>query len=110
LTGEQHTDQIATEQRVSRHSLPTLLYFLFFPTTLFFNSNKRSDSRAPLKNKLNKRVTLAPRIGTFAFACLRTSHPKAKSKEPTAHALFSALVQLNFSGENELSIIKQYYL
>jgi hypothetical protein len=66
--------------------LPTLLYFLFYsqvfiiyigvreclgisPPHIFFNSNKRSDSRAPLKDKLNKRVILAHRTsGTFGFA------------------------------------------
>jgi len=31
LTGDQHTDHISNGQRVSRHSLPTLLYFLFSP-------------------------------------------------------------------------------
>ena len=32
MTGDQHTDHIAKGQRVSRHSLPTLLYFFIFPT------------------------------------------------------------------------------
>jgi hypothetical protein len=33
LTGDQrHTDHIATGQQLSRHSLPPLLYFTFFPT------------------------------------------------------------------------------
>jgi hypothetical protein len=39
LTGDQrHTDHVATGQRVSRHSLPTLLYFLFSQRHIFFNS------------------------------------------------------------------------
>jgi hypothetical protein len=36
LTGDQHTDHISNGQQVSRHSLPTLLYFLFFPPHFFF--------------------------------------------------------------------------
>lgn len=35
LTGEQHTNHIDNGQRVSRHSLPTLLYFLFSPPHIF---------------------------------------------------------------------------
>jgi putative transcriptional regulator len=36
LTGDQkHTDHITNGQRVSRHSLPTLLYFLFSPPHIF---------------------------------------------------------------------------
>ena len=35
MTGEQHTDHISNGQRVSRHSLPTLLYFLFSPPHIF---------------------------------------------------------------------------
>jgi hypothetical protein len=36
---------------------------------IFLNSNKRSDSRAPLKNKINKQVILASRKnGTFENA------------------------------------------
>jgi hypothetical protein len=35
LTGDQHTDHISNKQRVSRHSLPTLLYFLFSPPHIF---------------------------------------------------------------------------
>jgi type I restriction-modification system DNA methylase subunit len=38
LTGDQHTDHISTGQQLSRHSLPTLLYFLFSPPHIFFNS------------------------------------------------------------------------
>jgi len=104
LTGDQHTDHISNGQRVSRHSLPTLLYFLFYsqvvlifngvreclsisPPHIFFNSNKRSDSQAPLKEKLNKRVILCrPANGTLAFAlpiAIGTqANPSAKAKEP----------------------------
>jgi hypothetical protein len=35
--------------------------FLFFPNAHFFKTNKRSDSRAPLENKLYQRVILASR-------------------------------------------------
>jgi len=38
LTGDQHTDHISNGQGVNGHSLPTLLYFLFFPPIIFFNS------------------------------------------------------------------------
>ncbi|MDD3772508.1 MAG: hypothetical protein PHC38_07620, partial [Weeksellaceae bacterium] len=34
--GEQHTDHIANGQGVSRHKLPTLLCFIFFPTHKIF--------------------------------------------------------------------------
>jgi len=64
LTGDQHTDHISNGQRVSRHSLPTLLYFLFSPPHIFFNSIL--DSRTN---------------GTFGFA-RHTSRPFAKPKEP----------------------------
>jgi hypothetical protein len=53
--GQQHTDHIENGQRVSQHSLPTLC-FLFFSHPHFLKTNKRSDSRAPLIDKLNKRV------------------------------------------------------
>ena len=56
--------------------------FLFFPTTHFLKTNKRSDSRVPIKDKLNKRVILANRTnGTFGFA-RHKSRPFAKPKEP----------------------------
>jgi hypothetical protein len=43
--------------------------FLFFPTAHFLKTNKRSDSRVPIKDKLNNRVILASRTnGTFGFA------------------------------------------
>jgi hypothetical protein len=69
LTGDQrHTDHIATGQQLSRHSLPTLLYFLFSPPHIFFNSILASRTN-----------------GTFGFAL----HPDnyrdqrfAKPKEP----------------------------
>jgi hypothetical protein len=65
LTGDQrHTDHIATGQQLSRHSLPTLLYFLFSPPHIFFNSILASRTN-----------------GTFGFA-RHTSQPFAKPKEP----------------------------
>jgi hypothetical protein len=64
LTGDQHTDHIATGQQLSRHSLPTLLYFLFSPPHIFFNSILASRTN-----------------GTFGFA-RHTSRPFAKPKEP----------------------------
>lgn len=54
--------------------------FLFFSTAHFLKTNKRSDSRAPLIDKLNKRVILASRTnGTFGFA-RHTSRPFANAK------------------------------
>ena len=56
MTGEhRHRNDITNGQRVSQHSLPTLC-FLFFSHPHFLKTNKRSDSRAPLKNNLNNRV------------------------------------------------------
>ncbi len=78
-SGQRHTDHIENGQRVSRHSLPTLC-FLFFSHPHFLKTNKRSDSRAPLKNKLNKRVILSHLTsGTFGFA-RHTSRPFANAQ------------------------------
>ncbi len=78
MTGDQgHRNDITIGQRVSRHSLPTLLYYLFSPPHIFFKSNKRSDSRAPLKDKLNKRVIYGSSTnGTFAS---RTTLPTTQA-------------------------------
>jgi hypothetical protein len=64
LTGDQHTDHISTGQQLSQHSLPTLLYFLFSPPHIFFNSILASRTN-----------------GTFGFA-RHTGRPFAKPKEP----------------------------
>ncbi len=78
-SGQGHINDRTNDQRVSRHSLPTLLYFLFSPPHIFFNSNKRSDSRAPLKEKSNKRVILElPANGTLAFAPTAQDNPSGK--------------------------------
>jgi SpoVK/Ycf46/Vps4 family AAA+-type ATPase len=64
LTGDQkHTVHIATGQRVSQHSLPTLLYFLFSPPHIFFNS-----------------ILANPAFSTFGFA-RHTNQRFAKPKE-----------------------------
>lgn len=65
MTGDQHTDHIENGQRVSRHSLPTLLYFIFSPPHIFF----LIQFYCPRTN------------GTFGFA-RHTSQPFAKPKEP----------------------------
>jgi len=70
LTGENgHRNETINGQRVSRDSLPTLLYFLFFPQHIFFNS-----------------ILLPPANGTLAFAlpiAIGTqANPSAKAKEP----------------------------
>jgi hypothetical protein len=65
LTGDQqHTDHISTGQQLSRHSLLTLLYFLFSPPHIFFNSILASRTN-----------------GTFGFD-RHKSRPFAKPKEP----------------------------
>lgn len=93
MAGDQgHKNHITNGQRVSRSrklSGPTLLYFLFSPPH-FFNSNKRSDSRAPLKENLNKRVILCqPANGTWAFAPKHKANPSGKSQRAvSANALF----------------------
>ena len=66
MTGDQrHKDDTTFGQRVSRHSLPTLQCFIFFPTAQ--NILKFSGSRTN---------------GTFAFAPTRKANPSAKAKEP----------------------------
>jgi hypothetical protein len=66
LTSDQkHTDHIATGQQLSRHSLPTLLYFSFSPPHIFLNSILASRTN-----------------GTFAFAPTAQGNPSAKAKEP----------------------------
>ena len=64
LTGDQHTDHISTGQQLSRHSLPTLLYFLFSPPHIFLIQFLASRTN-----------------GTFGFA-RHSSRPFAKPKEP----------------------------
>jgi hypothetical protein len=64
LTIGQHTDHISSGERVSRHSLPPLLYFLFSPPHIFLNS-----------------ILASRTFGTFGFA-RHTSRPFTKPKEP----------------------------
>jgi len=64
LTGDQHTDHISKGQRVSRHSLPTLLYF-YFPHRTF------------LETILASRTS-----GTFGFDPTHKASQSAKPKEP----------------------------
>jgi len=71
LTGDQHTDHISNEQRVSRHSLPTLLYFLFSPPHIFFNL-----------------ILCRPANGTLAFAPTAQANPSGNSQRAvSANAL-----------------------
>ena len=66
LTGYKRTgNDIHNRQRVSRHSLPTLLYFLFSPPHIFFNS-----------------ILCQCTNGTLAFAPTAQANPQAKAKEP----------------------------
>ena len=75
MTGEQgHKNDITNGQRVSRHSLPTLLYFLLSPPHIFFNS-----------------ILCRPANGTLAFAPTAQANPSGKSQRavsayaPTEH-------------------------
>jgi hypothetical protein len=81
LTGDQkHTDHIATGQQLSRHSLPPLLYFLFSPPHIFFNS-----------------ILASRTSGTFGFA-RHTSRPFTKPKEPLfANALMTVFNDINLT-------------
>ncbi len=70
MTGDQRdTDHIETGQQLNQHSLPTLLYFLFFPTALFFNS-----------------ILASRTFGTFGFArhTKPTLRKTKRAKSPTA--------------------------
>ena len=65
MTGDQgHKNDTTNGQRVSRHSLPTLLCFIFFPTA---------------QNILK---FYQPHIGTFGFAPTAQADTQAKPKEP----------------------------
>jgi len=68
LTGDQHTDHIANGQRVSRHSLPTLLYFLFSPPHIFFNSILAKRTLAHLQAAQADTQTQACKRANFANA------------------------------------------
>jgi hypothetical protein len=66
LTGDQrHTDHIATGQQLSQRTLPTLLYFLFSPPHIFFNS-----------------ILASRTFGTFAFGPTHKANAAAKANEP----------------------------
>ena len=69
MTGDQrHTDHIATGQQLSRHSLPTLLYFLFSPPHIFFNSILASHTLAHLQAAQADTQTQACKRANFAIA------------------------------------------
>ena len=61
MTGEKHTDHIENGQSVSRHSLPTLLYFLFYSLSFHF-----------LKVFVNAKSISPPHIFLIQFYCHRT--------------------------------------
>jgi len=64
LTGDQHTDQIQTGQRVNRHSSRPEVFYFF-------------SHRTFLKTILASRTS-----GTFGFAPTHKASPSAKPKEP----------------------------
>jgi hypothetical protein len=64
LTGDQrHTDHISNGQQLSRHSLPSLLYFLFSQPHIFFNS-----------------ILASLTSGTFGFALTHKANPSQNQK------------------------------
>lgn len=89
LTGDKRTgNDIQNGQRVSRHSLPTLLYFLFSPPHIFFNS-----------------ILCRPTNGTLAFAPTAQANPQAKAKEPffaNAPLRLLKIIWLLFILQNEI--------
>jgi hypothetical protein len=68
LTGDQHTDHISIGQQLSRHSLQTLLYFLFSPPHIFFNSILASHTLAHLQAAQADTQTQACKRANFANA------------------------------------------
>jgi hypothetical protein len=82
LTGDQHTDNISKGQTLSRHTLPTLLYFLFSPPHIFFNS-----------------ILASRTFGTFGFArhTKPTLRKTKRAKSPTAQGT-------EFNDKNKLKI------
>jgi hypothetical protein len=89
--------------------LPALLYFLFSPPHIFFNSNKRSDSRAQLKNKLNKRVILASRTlahlqaaqaDTQTQACKRANFANAPTNNDVSYLICQAYPDFLTTNDN----------
>jgi hypothetical protein len=105
LTGDQHTDHIENGQRVSRHSLPTLLYFLFSPPHIFliqFYCHRTNEVHEHQKTIINPFVN-----GTFGFA-RHTSQPFAKPKEPffaNAPTNRLTIIQTVFILKNEIDKI-----
>ena len=80
MTGDQHSDHISSGQGVSRHSLPTFLYFLFSPLHIFFNS-----------------ILASRTLHTFGFACQRMIQPEGKTKRVQSPPLLSRDELLNFN-------------
>jgi len=70
LKSEQHTDHITNGQRLSRHSLPTPMFFIFFQRTFFKNNFSQSH------------------IGTFGFAPTRKANTSQNQKSQFSNAQF----------------------
>ena len=88
MTGEQrHTDHIENGQRVSRHSLPTILYFLFSPPAFFLIQ-----------------FYYLPANGTLAFAPTAQANPSGKIQR----AVFCQPATTNFSYIN-LPLRTEFY-
>ena len=79
LTSEhRHTNNTTNRQRVSRHSLPTLLYFLFFPPHIFLI--QISEAIHELRLKINRQVSnfMPTRKWHIDFCPNRTSRHTSK--------------------------------
>jgi len=74
LTSDQHTDHIAIGQQVSRHSLPTLLFFIFFAYPHFFKTTLANRTLAhlvlPQHTKPTLRKTKRANFPTLNFVTL----------------------------------------
>ncbi len=77
MTADHHTNHNSRGQRVSRYSLPTLLYFLFSPPHIFFNS-----------------IICRPANGTLAFVPATQVDPSGKSQKA-----ISAIAQTEHSDD-----------
>ena len=91
MTGNQrHKDHIATGQQLSRHTLPTLLYFLFSPPHIFFNSILASRTN-----------------GTFGFAPIAQANPSGNNQRAVsanARRTISGILKLSLPTEKQLII------
>jgi len=76
IGAQRHTNDTTIGQRVNRHSLPTLLYFLFSPPHIFFNSILANRTLAHLQAAQAHPQTQACKRANFANAPMTTKQEK----------------------------------